>query len=68
MNQKGEIISTMAKIENNEVVLYLNKAEKIIKVVYAYQAFTIANLENEAGLRVSTFSIGLKMSEIRSFE
>ena len=59
-NEKGEIISPEAEIKNNEVVLHLNKNEKIIKVLYAYQPFTRANLENEAGLPASTFSIELK--------
>ena len=60
MNEKGEIFSPKAEIKNNEVVLYLNKTEKIIKVLYAYQPFTSANLENEVGLPASTFSIDLK--------
>jgi sialate O-acetylesterase len=57
MNQKGEIISPKAEIKNNKVVLYLNKNEKLIKVLYAFKPFTRANLENEAGLPASTFSI-----------
>ena len=60
INEKGEIISPTAEIKNNEVVLHLNNNEKIIKVLYAYQPFTRANLENEAGLPASTFSIELK--------
>ncbi|HET7119343.1 MAG TPA: GDSL-type esterase/lipase family protein [Hanamia sp.] len=60
MNEKGEIISPTAEIKNNEVVLYLNKDEKIIKVLYAYQPFTRANLENEAGLPAGTFAINMK--------
>jgi len=57
MNEKGEINWPKAEIKNNEVVLHLNKEEKIIKVLYAYYPFTRANLENEVGLPASTFSI-----------
>ncbi|MEO9021147.1 MAG: sialate O-acetylesterase, partial [Ginsengibacter sp.] len=60
MNEKGEIISPSAEIKDNQVVLHLIKNEKIIKVLYAYHPFTRANLENEAGLPASTFSIDLK--------
>ena len=60
MNEEGEIFSPEAEIKNNEVVLYLNRTEKIIKVLYAYEPFTRANLENEVGLPASTFSIDLK--------
>lgn len=60
MNEMGEIISSMAEIKNNQVILYLKKNEKIIKVLYAYRPFTRANLENEVGLPASTFSIDLK--------
>lgn len=60
MNEKGEIISPTAEIKNNQVILYLKNNEKIIKVLYAYQPFTRANLENEVGLPASTFSIDLK--------
>ena len=60
MNEKGEIISPKAGIKNNKVILYLEKNEKIIEVLYAFKPFTNANLENEAGLPASTFSIDIK--------
>ena len=60
MNEKGEIFSPKAEIKNNKVILYLDKNEKIIKVLYAFKPFTRANLENEFGLPASTFSIDLK--------
>ena len=60
MNEKGEIFSPSAEIKNNKVILYLDKDEKYIKVLYAFKPFTRANLENEAGLPASTFSINLK--------
>jgi sialate O-acetylesterase len=59
MNQKGEIISPKAEITNNTVILYLNKNERIIKVLYAFKPFTRANLVNEAGLPGGTFSIDM---------
>ena len=62
MNEKGEILLPKAEIKNNEVVLTLNKEDKIIKVLYAYHPFTRANLENEADLPASTFSIEVKDS------
>ncbi|MGN6295621.1 MAG: sialate O-acetylesterase [Ginsengibacter sp.] len=57
MNAQGEIFSPKAEIENDQVILFLNKEEKIIKVLYAFKPFTRANLENEAGLPASTFSV-----------
>lgn len=60
MNEKGEIILLKAGIKNNKVILYLDKNEKISKVLYAFKPFTNANLENEAGLPASTFSIDVK--------
>jgi len=57
MNEKGEIISPKAEIKNNKVVLYLDKNEKVIKVLYAFKPFASANLENEVNLPASTFSI-----------
>jgi sialate O-acetylesterase len=62
MNDKGGIILPKAEIKNNKVILYLTKNEKIIKILYAYQPFTKANIENEAGLPASTFSIEVKHS------
>lgn len=60
MNEKGNIISPKAEIKKNKVILYLNKNEKIIKVLYAYQPFTRSNLENEVGLPAGTFSIVIR--------
>jgi sialate O-acetylesterase len=60
MNEKGEIFSPKAEIKNNKVILYLDKNEKIIKVLYAFKPFTRANLVNEAGLPTGTFSIEMK--------
>jgi len=60
MNEKGEILLPKAEIKNNQVILFLNKEVKIIKVLYAFKPFTRANLQNEAGVPASTFSIETK--------
>jgi sialate O-acetylesterase len=60
MNEKGRIISPDVEIKNNKVILYLDKNEKMIKVLYAFKPFTNANLKNEVGLPASTFSIDIK--------
>jgi sialate O-acetylesterase len=60
MNEKGEIFSPKEEIKSNRVILFLNKKEKIIKVLYGFKPFTRANLENEAGLPTSTFSVEVK--------
>jgi sialate O-acetylesterase len=39
------------------VILFLNKEDKVINVLYGFKPFTRANLQNEAGLPASTFSI-----------
>ena len=57
MNEKGDILLPNAEIKNNQVILFLNKEEKISKVLYAFKPFTRANLENEAGLPAGTFSV-----------
>lgn len=56
MNEKGEIFTPEAKIKDNKVILFLNKEDKIINVLYGFKSFTRANLQNEAGLPASTFS------------
>ncbi|WP_158605171.1 hypothetical protein [Hanamia caeni] len=55
MNEKGKILSPGAEIKNTQVILFLNKEEKIIKVLYAFKPFTRANLENEAGFPAGSF-------------
>lgn len=57
MNEKGEFISPKAEIKNKTVILFLNKNDKIIKVLYAFKPFSRANLQNETGLPASTFSL-----------
>ncbi len=64
MNEKGEIISPKAEIKNNKVILFLDKSDKIIKVLYGYKPFTRANLENEVGLPASTFSEEVKQAKM----
>ncbi|HZW70970.1 MAG TPA: GDSL-type esterase/lipase family protein [Hanamia sp.] len=59
MNEKGELLSPNAEIRNNQVIIFLNKDEKISKVLYAFKPFARANLENEAGLPAGTFSVSI---------
>jgi sialate O-acetylesterase len=63
MNEKGAICSPKATIKENKVILVLDKNEKIIKVFYAFKPFTRANLENDAGLPASTFSVEIKSNK-----
>jgi sialate O-acetylesterase len=56
MNEMGKIFSPKAEIKDNKVILYLNKEDKIINVLYGFKPFSRANLQNEAGLPASTFS------------
>lgn len=63
INEKGEMFSPKAAIKENKVILAVDKKQKIIKVLYAFKPFTRGNLENEAGLPSSTFSIEIKSNE-----
>ena len=62
VNNKGEIISPKAEIKGNKVIIFLNQVEQINKVLYAFKPFTRANLDNDADLPASTFSIEVKDS------
>ena len=64
VNNKGEIISPKAEIKGNKVIIFLNQVEQINKVLYAFKPFTVANLNNEADLPASTFSIEVKDSMV----
>jgi sialate O-acetylesterase len=61
--KRAKYFSPAAEIKENKVILALGKNEKIIKVLYAFKPFTRANLENEAGLPASTFSIEIKSNK-----
>ncbi|WP_316845838.1 GDSL-type esterase/lipase family protein [Pedobacter psychrodurus] len=56
-DDRGKHLTVKATIFNKEVHLTVPKQLKIIRVLYAWQAFTRANLINEAKLPASTFSI-----------
>ncbi|MNX34576.1 Acetylxylan esterase precursor [compost metagenome] len=60
VNEKGIHIQSKATINKNQVILNVPKDEKIRTVLYAWKAFTNANLVNEAGLPCSTFKLELK--------
>jgi len=56
----GNHFSAQAVIFNNKVRLAIPPDILVTRVLYAWQPFTNANLINEAGLPVSTFSILVK--------
>lgn len=59
INQKGIHIQSKATINKNQVIINVPKDEKIRTILYAWKAFTNANLVNEAGLPCSTFKLEL---------
>lgn len=59
VNEKGLHLKAKAEIQDNRVLIRIPKGEKIKTVLYAWEAFSRANLTNEAGLPASTFSIDL---------
>ncbi|WP_029278030.1 GDSL-type esterase/lipase family protein [Pedobacter borealis] len=59
VDDKGKHFPVKATIFNNEVHLIVPAQLKIKQVLYAWQAFTKANLINEAKLPASTFSISI---------
>jgi sialate O-acetylesterase len=59
VNDKGIHFQTKAAIIKNKVIITIPKGEKIRTVLYAWKAFTNANLVNEAGLPCSTFRLEL---------
>lgn len=59
VNEKGIRFQTKATIIKNQVSINIPKNENIKTVLYAWKAFTNANLVNEAGLPCSTFKLEL---------
>jgi len=64
VNDKGIRIQSKATINRNEVSIPVPKNQKIRTVLYAWKAFSNANLVNEAGLPCSTFKLELKSATI----
>ena len=60
MDEKGTIYLPKAEIHKNTVILSLLSKNRIGKILYGYQPFTRANLENERGLPSSTFLINVR--------
>lgn len=60
VNEKGIHIQSKATINKNQVIFNVPKDEKIRTVLYAWKAFSNANLVNEAGLPCSTFKLELR--------
>jgi sialate O-acetylesterase len=59
VNKKGKLADAIAKIENDTIVIMLEKDDTTIEVRYGWQPFTRANLVNGAGLPASTFKLKL---------
>ncbi len=57
VTDKGKFIPVHGEIRGDKVYLPISKNEKIVRIVYAWEPFTRANLVNKAGLPASTFSI-----------
>lgn len=60
LTESGQRLSAKATIKHQQVWLSIPSAERIKRVLYAWQPFTRANLVNEANLPTSTFSINIK--------
>jgi len=60
INLKGQIIPVNCTILQNIVSIELPEANSVREIRYAWQPFTRANLVNEQGIPVSTFSVRLK--------
>lgn len=59
MDVYGKIVDPEAvQIEKNNIII--TTAEKPTRILYAYEPFTRANLQNEMGTPASTFSIAIK--------
>jgi sialate O-acetylesterase len=59
-NEKGQDKIVKAIIQQNKVIITLNKNERPVKLMYAWKPFSDANLVNSAGLPASTFQIQIE--------
>ncbi|MFC5683091.1 GDSL-type esterase/lipase family protein [Flavobacterium sp. MAHUQ-51] len=57
VNDKGIHFKSKATILKSKILIKIPKGEKIKTVLYAWEAFTTANLVNEVGLPCSTFTL-----------
>ncbi|WP_017260046.1 GDSL-type esterase/lipase family protein [Pedobacter arcticus] len=62
VTNKGNRLAVKATIFKNEVHLNIPQNLKVVKILYAWQPFTKANLVNEAKLPASTFCMPLNQS------
>ena len=60
LTDKGNYIPVPGRIAGKQVHLRIPENETVKKVLYAWQAYSHANLINEAGLPASTFSLLIK--------
>lgn len=58
-NKGARISATKVEIKFNKAYVYYPSTVQIDRVVYAWQPFTTANLQNELGFLVSTFELNL---------
>lgn len=62
VNDKGIKFQSKASIIKNKVYINIPTAENIKTVLYAWKAFTTANLVNEVGLPCTTFKLDVNKS------
>jgi len=60
MNEKGEQAEVNAFIQNSKVIIPLDKNDAVTEVLYGWEAYTEANLVNEANLPASTFKLKIR--------
>lgn len=60
MNEKGVQAEVNAFIQNNKVIIPLDKNENTVEVLYGWKPYTDANLVNEANLPASTFKLKIQ--------
>jgi sialate O-acetylesterase len=59
-NEKGIVREAKAFIRKNEVVIPVDKNEKLLTVLYGWKSYTTANLVNADQLPASTFKINIQ--------
>lgn len=60
MNEKGVQTEVQAFIQNNRVVIPLDKNNTVAEVLYGWEPYTDANLVNETNLPASTFRLKIQ--------
>ncbi|MFT4156275.1 GDSL-type esterase/lipase family protein [Parafilimonas sp.] len=60
MNEKGILVEANAFIQNNKVIIPIDKNDAITEVLYGWEPYTDANLVNGANLPASTFRLKIE--------